>query len=562
MALASLSAVRSARFPDCFSDVPGPGAYSVVGSWAPVDDGLAARKAPFQTSQPNRVSEQDQAFRNPGPGVYDTPADPGLGRPCVANLGASGAVAAFRGQPIDFGELEDSGGPGPGAYTSAAQLGRPWRPRAQGRGDGTWGRVAVATDPARALCFAEPSEPSSPIGGRACRGVDFHSSKQERMGGPSASVAAPDPGEYRQPRTSSRCATAWSRDQSYRTALAKEEFGPGPTTYTLPSSEAPDADGAPASPTAVMRSTTGRWVALDGADSPGPGSYEPAASSSSSPPRRARSTYCVERPRDFHGVHEQGRLMELRGSDGRPLNAFGTRDQRFQHGESRGEGCAPGTYDRESAAGQSIEARQKAHALRNGKRGAFDTTAERWASIGSVGPGPAKYKVNVRPQSSGAGNGGLRSKGKHFESVETCGPAPGSYEAPQCFAQAELPSKSNWRRPKTAHLHFGRAGERWECQERQAAPGPGEYQVQDVVKHRGSVPKSTDARIGFSTSKDAAAQPGPGSYNVSRSLVKSSFNTSSEAFARQAQAVGCGAAALGRQLKAPGPTPLRRRPHS
>ncbi len=103
------------------------------------------------------------------------------------------------------------------------------------------------------------------------------------------------------------------------------------------------------------------------------------------------------------------------------------------------------------------------------------------------------------------------------------GPGPGAYDP-----KIKTDYRNPYRLPRTDHLSFGSSSSRATGGEYDEKPGPGEYtphvfgEIADATRPRlGHVPAQSQS---LRPNKKAMA-PGPGAYEVSKGLLKKSYNT-------------------------------------
>mmetsp|Transcript_69066 Transcript_69066/g.150910 ORF Transcript_69066/g.150910 Transcript_69066/m.150910 type:complete len:568 (-) Transcript_69066:83-1786(-) len=539
---ADISIVRSPRFEDPrLEQRPGPGTYELATNIvAPLGEG----KAPaFQHSDFTRSAVLLQASGRLGPGSYKV-LDPAVGRSTKKLPG--GARASFLAPAANVFEQrqkrESRESPGPGSYDPSSSK-HDWRPHAPPRGDGSWlERGRISNVESEGATFLSPSTTGDIA--NSTKGTDFHSSKWDRTDAVASKRATPGPGSYGMIRTAARTCTAWSRDNCERSDMGGNTPNPGPGTYSFSTPSAATGTGG-----AALRGRTARWSGDGNQGGPGPGTYNKGSRGDL---KRARSTPCVARDPQYHGVHEPWRMRELLDTQGGHLTAFNTREERFP--EARELDAAFGSSRPELSKGQSIEANVKSHGLRRGLRRPFGSNVERFRART---PDPcAEPKPLPEPRVVPNRGSGMKSKTERITKLEPSStPSPGDYELPGAFQKVDRSAKP-WHRPRTAQVCFGRITDRWDGQSgigpsRSLAPGPGTYEPPILGKHSSGVIPSQTTRehtIAGSPPK-VSAHPGPGSYEVSKSLLRPTFNSNGEAYAKEAFQVGCARAAPGKKHK-------------
>lgn len=280
---------------------------------------------------------------------------------------------------------------------------------------------------------------------------------------------------------------------------------------------------------------------------PGPGHYPDPKSSFRTPRSRNGDPMEVVERKKFHGVHHPAQIMALQEMQG-PLHAFHSTDIRACNRKLAQTTPAPGEHNNEDSLGFSITSVLKEKAT-VGKKGVFGTTAPRFdrSAFGSksFSVDAGKYDVADSGKSEEAPRSMFQSQSPRLRNQEgggdggfadtyavkigkRQGPGPADY-----ITDKEVNYRSPFRHPRREHLSFGTGRPRFDAkeifhgQQYNLNPGPGDYNPAKKKEVAGS------AR---SRAPRALAQPlgctgldvGPGSYETTTTLLKKTYNVSTE----------------------------------
>merc|ERR1719387_2181789 len=275
----------------------------------------------------------------------------------------------------------------------------------------------------------------------------------------------------------------------------------------------------------------------------GPGHY-PEPKSSFMTPRKESETdtnMALQKPK-FYGVHHPSQIMALQEVSG-PLHAFCSTDIRACNKKITQNTPAPGQYNNDESLGFSISAVLKERAA-VGKKGVFGTTADRFhgsqlAAKDSIDPG--KYDHSDHDKQEDAPRSMFQSSSARFKA------APGSREVyATALGKKQTPGpadyvndktvnyRSPFRHPRTDHLSFSSGKNRFDTKEifcgqhYNLNPGPGDYEAPKRAKSLPGAAKVQSRRLqqpGGGTLKEV----GPGSYDIEGTMLKKTYNVSTEA---------------------------------
>jgi len=274
----------------------------------------------------------------------------------------------------------------------------------------------------------------------------------------------------------------------------------------------------------------------------GPGHYPEPKSCFTTPRKENPVTDAAVNKNKFHGVHHPSQIMALQEVAG-PLHAFCSTDIRPCNKKQQQSTPAPGQYNNEDTLGFSMSAVLKERAT-VGKKGVFGTTADRFH--GSMlapkdGIDPGKYDHADHDKHEDAPRSMFQSSSARFKA------APGSREVyATMVGKKQTPGpadyvtdktvnyRSPFRHPRTDHLSFSSGKNRFDTKEifcgqhYNLNPGPGDYEAPKRAKSLQGAAKMKSRRLPDSvtgTTKDV----GPGSYNIEGTMLKKTFNVSTEA---------------------------------
>lgn len=284
---------------------------------------------------------------------------------------------------------------------------------------------------------------------------------------------------------------------------------------------------------------------------PGPGHY-PDPKGAFITPRKASvdPDQVVDRKR-FFGVHHPSQIMALQETQG-PLHAFHSTDIRPCNRKVVQSTPAPGEYNNEDSLGFSITSVLKEKAT-VGKKGVFGSTAGRFdrSSVfsgrldgSSVDAG--KYDVADKGKSEEAPRSMFQSQSPRFRpgnDVKGDGGFGDTYAVPVGKRQGPGPAdyinnkevnyRSPFRHPRREHLSFGAGRQRFDAkeifcgQQYNLNPGPGDY---NPARRRGFA-GSANTKAGRALAATVGCtgnDVGPGSYDTGGTLLKKTFNVSTE----------------------------------
>jgi len=281
---------------------------------------------------------------------------------------------------------------------------------------------------------------------------------------------------------------------------------------------------------------------------PGPGKY-------AGKPGKLPDFKSTKKPRGddrrgtFYGVHHPNQIFALADAT-RPLNAFNSTEIRACN--KPGEQVTPGPqeYSIDVCIGSSISASVKAK-NQVGRRGAFGSTSARFHGFalaprnevdgGKYDPrAKSSEKDFVRSSFQSQRPRGVESVGPKDPSTVKLGkdqlPGPGDY-------RPEPVNYSNpYRTPKTDHLGFGSAVSAARFDPRfvfhnepvKLVPGPGEYETPAVKSRTAAEAKrgrfaNDGGNYLHGASGSTGGAVGPGTYEVATSLVRKTYNVTTEA---------------------------------
>jgi len=273
----------------------------------------------------------------------------------------------------------------------------------------------------------------------------------------------------------------------------------------------------------------------------GPGHY-PEPKSCFVTPRKndTAATDAAINKQKFHGVHHPNQIMALQEAAG-PLHAFCSTDIRPCNKKVGQATPAPGQYNNEDSLGFSISAIVKERAT-VGKKGVFGTTADRFHGSQLApkdGIDPGKYdndhgKYEEAPRSMFQSQSARFNKNPPREVYATMvgkrqTPGPADY-----VTDKTVNYRSPFRHPRTDHLSFSSGRNRFDTKEifcgqnYNLNPGPGDYEASRRGRSLPGAAKTQSQRLqrkDGGTAKDV----GPGSYNIEGTMLKKTFNVSTEA---------------------------------
>lgn len=388
--------------------------------------------------------------------------------------------------------------------------------------------------------------------------------------------ANPDPGTYKVRSKFTKGTEAGFRSTMPRLAKMRTSGAPGPGHYPLkgmagtwpPPEDGPEPE--PLKATAGMASTSDRpppaWWRPNGRGPPqstpeylkmpGPGGPvdDPKGFDKSANLRfRGRNSGNDVVGRHFHAVHEPKLISSLRNSNGSQVCGFNSMSLRdCQKPLVKDKNAAPGDYDLDGAMGCSIMANVRSRE-NVGKKGAFGSSASRYEGSAfqvkesQVSPEPGAYSLDhgslaASSQTMARFQGAATEKGQGaFKSCEPQRPmkmktgnlhtGPGQYEL------IPFPGKLSYKNPhkpaknNNEHVAFGMAHDRWDpnayCK---IGPDPGAYELGSSLASDRGLAISTDSKT-YKVRRDNDV--GPGTYEVRKSLLKSTFNVAGKAHARR-----------------------------
>lgn len=282
---------------------------------------------------------------------------------------------------------------------------------------------------------------------------------------------------------------------------------------------------------------------------PGPGHYPDPGSSFITPRKPNSDPQEVVQRKKFYGVHHPAQIMALQEMQG-PLHAFHSTDIRPCNRKFTQTTPAPGEYNNDDSLGFSISSVLKEKAT-VGKKGVFGTTAGRFdrSALGPIndlsvdagmydvkdsGKGDqdaarsmfqsqtARFKANNEPR----GMGGFADT--YAVPVGTRqGPGPADY-----ITDKDVNYRSPFRHPRREHLSFGTGRPRFDAkeifhgQQYNLNPGPGDYNMPRGKKISGSA--KTRASRAAGALGCTTVEVGPGSYDTGGTLLKKTYNVSTE----------------------------------
>eukprot|EP00392_Amoebophrya_sp_AT5.2_P015507 g15713.t1 len=215
------------------------------------------------------------------------------------------------------------------------------------------------------------------------------------------------------------------------------------------------------------------------------------------------------------------------------LGVFGSRAERFPAGKIDDRGAGGASAEEEDGAPGSPRAQNKS-SLDAGESSMFRSTSLRFDTgdefVRKKPTRPPKAKLMSGPPESGGGGaepgetvGGSSASGQQRRRRHQ-GPPPGAYDP-----KLDPSYRNPFRPPKTDHFSFGSSAERNQPNnELLGKPGPGNYtpqfhgQMADAVKSRKGQQAATSKSL---RPTKVANNVGPGSYEVSKGLLKKSYNT-------------------------------------
>jgi len=274
----------------------------------------------------------------------------------------------------------------------------------------------------------------------------------------------------------------------------------------------------------------------------GPGHYPEPKSCFMSPRKENPATDAIVNKTKFHGVHHPSQIMALQEVAG-PLHAFCSTDIRPCNKKGQQTTPAPGQYNNEESLGFSMSAVLKERAT-VGKKGVFGTTADRFHGSQLApkdGIDPGKYDYQDHDKQEEAPRSMFQSSSARFKA------APGSREVyATMLGKKQTPGpadyvtdktvnyRSPFRHPRTDHLSFASGKNRFDTKEifcgqhYNLNPGPGDYEAPKRGRSLPGAAKMRSRRLqepGGGTLKEV----GPGSYNIEGTMLKKTFNVSTEA---------------------------------
>jgi hypothetical protein len=535
---------------------PGPGAYIDQGEIAQAGDATFNFKSRVRRIGPvtpgSSIFKESTIFKNPGPGTHNIKTEwqsvtKELPEKSPPVLEMSKTVPSIPPQRI---------APGQGDARESDPDMSAIKMRFTGKGEDLPGAGEYSPAGEHVTHALAPS---------ACRWTA--SSSQRNLFEPSGAIENslpsrlnPGPGSYNSRRPadpeSSKDATfqfASKTPMVHQKTFKKEAADPGPGAYLI-LDKAKDVTGKENNQfgTTVDRCGWARHSFQQPFTDPyhwgvvGPGHYPESKSCfSGSQKEGAKFDSVVNKPAHahtkFHGVHHPSQIMALQEVTG-PLSAFNTTDVRPCNRKGQQTTPAPGEHNNEESLGFSITSKIKERAS-VGKKGVFGTTADRFhggmivAKQDSVDP--TKYDHHEHGKQEEAPRSMFQSAIPRFKpekgarEVYVVGkkqnPGPTDY-----VNNKTVNYRSPFRHPRTEHLSFTSGKSRFDDKEifhgqrYNLNPGPGDY---EPLKRSKSLPGAASTRCrrlhdhGNRTMKDV----GPGSYNVEGTMLKKTFNVTTEA---------------------------------
>lgn len=365
----------------------------------------------------------------------------------------------------------------------------------------------------------------------------------------------PGPGTYdsRQPSDpeSSKEATfqfASKTPMGHQKTLKKDATGPGPGAYRVDQSKGATAKENKQFGSSVERLGWARHSLNQPFTDPynwgvmGPGHYPEPKSCFATASKENPVVDAVSKTK-FRGVHHPSQIMALQEATG-PLHAFCSTDIRPCNKKVQQTTPAPGQHNNEESLGFSMKAALKGRAA-VGKKGVFGTTADRFhgsflMTSKDEKPDPTRYDHQECGKQEEAPKSMFQSSIARFkptqESKEVYATMLGKKETPgptDYVANMTVNYRSPFRNPRTQHLSFTSGRDRFDAKEIFAGqqynrnPGPGDY---DTLKRSKSLPgaASTRSRRLHEHGSGTMKEVGPGSYNIEGSMLKKTFNVSTE----------------------------------
>lgn len=271
----------------------------------------------------------------------------------------------------------------------------------------------------------------------------------------------------------------------------------------------------------------------------GPGHYPEPKSCFVAPQRGSSTTDTALNKSKIHGVHHPNQIIALQEVTG-PLHAFNSTDIRPCNKKAQQTTPAPGHHYNEASVGFSMTANLKERAA-VGKKGVFGTTADRFHGgmmVTKDSVDPCKYDHHEHGKQEEAPKSMFQStiprfkpekgKGEVYLVGKKQNPGPADY-----VNNKTVNYRSPFRHPRTEHLSFTSGRSRFDDKEVFAGqrynsnPGPGDYEM----KRSKSLPGAARTRSQRSPLASSATmkEVGPGSYNIQGTMLKKTFNVTTEA---------------------------------
>lgn len=398
--------------------------------------------------------------------------------------------------------------------------------------------------------------------------IDFHASTSQRdlyppqcsIDNTQAWVKNPGPGTYNLRRKFTKGISQPFQSKTPQQLEVRNQ-NPGPGTYLIEETEMSTMSVSSSDKLAFsgLRSTSSRDGFMRPALTqpytdpdhmqegtfPGPGTYaEQPTVFVGGKAKRARSTRDGLKKK-YLAVHNPRQMISLRDTDAGMMSGFqANSDRPCLMPLAERAVTDPGQYNNDECLGQSLKEGLK-EPQKVGANGVFASTKDSdrfhgWALEGREGvPDPTHYQDPGRAASST--NGELSKKSfksgvprfpPDYSVDNLPKPDPGHYEA---FDKVNYQSK--FRKSKTDHLSFGSCQHRAQKEATVDTPGPGEYQPKLIKRHVRGAPKLTAGRKlepEIPVAQEAQGSIGPGSYDVSGSMLRKTFNTSGARAAHRA----------------------------
>lgn len=484
---------------------PGPGAYNINATWITPSKELPDKSPP--------VLEMTKTV----PSIPPTKVQPGHGDSRQADPDMSAIKVKFTGKGDDKagpGEYTPAGAhvthpvaPSAAMWTASASQRNLWEPS-----------CAIQNElPSRmnpAPCAYNPRRPPDP---QSSKDATFQFASQTPMSHQKTNkkeAAEPGPGAYMSLMDQSKDVAAKENNQFGSTA---DRCG-----WARPSFQQPFTDPY-------------NWGVV------GPGHYPEPKGCFLSPTKENSTTDGVVNKTKFRGVHHPSQIMALQEVAG-PLHAFSSTDIRPCNKRVHQTTPAPGHANNEESLGFSTTAFLKERA-KVGKKGVFGTTADRFhgnAFTPKDGVDPCKYDHQEYGKQEEAPKSMFQSSmprlrktsGSREVYVTTLGqtktPGPADY-----VNNKSANYRSPFRHARTDHLSFTSGRSRFDAKELfpgqpyNLNPAPGDY---EILKRSKSLPgAATTKSRRLHEHSGATKDVGPGSYNIEGTMLKKTFNVSTEA---------------------------------